>query len=201
MDFIHKSLSIVVGSLLMAIGINVFLVNHQLLDGGTFGMGLILHYLTDVPVGLVVIVLSLPVFVLAWFYRRDFFYNSVHGMLFSSFMIDMTYHQLREFGLYLDQNAFVSAILGGFFVGSGIGIMLHFDSSIGGTDLLCQMFANHAKLNPGLVIFILDFIIVCTGSIFVEDGSLILSCITVICVGTMTSLLSVKRKTQRVVAY
>jgi len=181
----------------MAIGINVFLVHHQLLDGGTFGMGLVLHYLTGVPVGLVVIVLSIPVFIIAWMYHRPFFYNSVHGMLFSSFMIDLTYHPLYGLGTYLDQNPIVSAVLGGLFVGSGIGLMLHFDSSIGGSDLLCQMVANRANLNPGIVIFFIDFIIVCTGSLFVKEGSLFLSCITVICVGTMTSLLSVKRKRPR----
>ncbi|WP_139311139.1 YitT family protein [Paenisporosarcina indica] len=201
MAILHKFIAVIIGSLLMAVGINVFLVNHQLLDGGTFGMGLILHYLTGAPVGLVVILLSIPVFFLAWFYHRPFFYNSLHGMLFSSFMIDLTYHPLRGFGIYLDQNPFVSAILGGLFVGSGIGIMLHFDASIGGTDLLCQMLANYAKLNPGIVIFIIDFIIVCIGSIFVEEGSILLSCITVICVGTMTSLLSVKRKNEKVYAY
>lgn len=194
---LHKSIAVLIGSFLMAVGINVFLVNHQLLDGGTFGMGLILHYLTGAPVGLVVILLSIPVFFLAWFFHRSFFYNSLHGMLFSSFMIDLTYHPLRGLGIYIDQNPFVSAVFGGLFVGSGIGIMLHFDASIGGTDLLCQMVANSAKLNPGVVIFVIDFIIVCTGSFFVKEGSLVLSCVTVICVGTMTSILSVKRKKKK----
>lgn len=185
----------------MAVGINVFLINHQLLDGGTFGIGLVLHYLTGVPVGLVVIALSIPVFIIAWIYHRPFFYNSLHGMLFSSFMIDLTYHPLRGLGIYLDPNSIISAVLGGLFVGSGIGLMLHFDSSIGGTDLLCQLVANSANLNPGVVIFVVDFIVVCTGSMFVEDGSLLLSCITVICVGTMTSLLSMKRKQVKVYAF
>ena len=178
----------------MSIGINAFLVNHQLLDGGTFGIGLILHYLTEFPVGMIVIVLSIPVFIFAWIYNRPFFYNSIHGMLFSSFMIDLTYHPLRNFGVFIDQNPLISAILGGLFVGSGIGVMLRFDSSIGGTDLLCQIAANRLKLNPGIVIFCVDFLVVWTGSYFVKDGSFLYSAITVMCVGLMTSVLTMKAK-------
>jgi uncharacterized membrane-anchored protein YitT (DUF2179 family) len=194
LPFIHKSISIIVGSLLMATGVNVFLINHELLDGGTFGMGLILHYLTGLQVGLMVITLSIPVLILAWFYNRSFLYNSIHGMLFSSFIVDLTYHPLRALGLILNQNPMTSAILGGLFVGAGIGLMLRFDTSIGGTDLLGQIIANYARINPGMVIFLIDMLIVFSGNFIITDSSFLLSGITVVCVGTMTSLISIKRK-------
>lgn len=198
MYFIHKTASILVGSLLMAIGVNVFLINHELLDGGTFGMGLILHYLTGLQVGMIVIMLSIPVLILAWFYKRDYLYNSVHGMLFSSFVVDLTYQQLRALGLLLNQNPIASAILGGIFVGSGIGLMLRYDTSIGGTDLLGQITADYLKMNPGIIIFVIDMIIVFSGSLLIADSSMLLSFITVICVGTMTSLISIKSKKRKV---
>lgn len=191
MPFIHKSISIIVGSLLMATGVNVFLINHELLDGGTFGMGLILHYLTGFQVGLMVLMLSIPVLILAWFYNRSFLYNSIHGMIFSSFIVDLTYHPLRALGFILDQNPMTSAILGGLFVGAGIGLMLRFDTSIGGTDLLGQIIASYAKINPGMVIFLIDVLIVFSGTFIITDSSFLLSFITVICVGTMTSLLTI----------
>ena len=180
------------GSLLMAIGVNVFLIIHELLDGGTFGMGLILHYLTGLQVGLMVITLSIPVLILSWFYNRSFLYNSIHGMLFSSFIVDLTYHPMRALGFILDQNPMASAILGGLFVGAGIGLMLRFEISIGGTDLLGQIIANYARINPGMVIFLIDLLIVFSGTFIITDSSFFLSVITVICVGTMTSLLTIK---------
>ncbi|MCZ8537696.1 YitT family protein [Paenisporosarcina quisquiliarum] len=200
MPFIHKTISILVGSLLMAIGVNVFLINHELLDGGTFGMGLILHYLTGMQVGLLVILLSIPVLILALFYNRSFLYNSIHGMLISSFIVDLTYHPLRVLGYILDQNPLGSAIMGGIFVGAGIGLMLRYDTSIGGTDLLGQIVANYLKINPGVIIFMIDFVIVFTGYYLIDDSSLVLSFITVICVGTMTSLIAMKRKKEKVPA-
>ena len=86
------------------------------------------------------------------------------------------------------------------FVGAGIGLMLRYDTSIGGTDLLGQIIANYLKINPGVIIFMIDFIIVFTGYFLIDDSSLVLSFITVICVGTMTSLLAMKSKKVKVPA-
>jgi uncharacterized membrane-anchored protein YitT (DUF2179 family) len=187
-----------IGSLFMAIGVNVFLIHNHLLDGGTFGIGLILHYLLGIQVGLVAIIISIPVFVFAWFHNRTFFYNSLHGMLFSSFIIDFSFHPLRTLGNSFNQDPMVSAILGGILVGSGIGLMLRFDTSIGGTDLLGQIIANYANINPGVVIFLIDLCIVTIGSLIISGGSIVLSIITVTFVGTTTSLLSIKRKKYKV---
>lgn len=181
---------IVIGSMLVAAGVNVFLIHHQLLDGGTFGVGLILHYLTGVKVGLVAIILSLPMFSFVWFYNRTFFFNSLHGMLFSSFLIDLSYHPLVNFGDSFDQNPMISSVIGGVLIGSGIGLMLRFETSIGGTDLLGQIVANYAHINPGIVIFLIDLVIIFIGAVFIKDSSLFHSLITVICVGMMTSLIS-----------
>ncbi|OLN22440.1 hypothetical protein BTO30_08995 [Domibacillus antri] len=193
MPFVHKTISIIIGSLFVGIGVNVFLVPYELLDGGTIGVGLILHYLTGMKIGFVVIMMSIPIFILSWFYNRPYFYNSLHGMMFSSLIIDVLYpmHTLGD-ELYLAP--LTNAVLGGIFVGSGIGIMLRYETSIGGTDLFGQMVAKHLKANPGVIIFFIDIIIICTGSIVFSIGSLYLCCITVICVGVMTSLFSLKKK-------
>ena len=171
MFFIHETTSILIGSFFVAIGVNVFLVPYGLLDGGSIGIGLILHYLTGVQVGLIVIFMSAPIFIFAWYYNRSFFYNSLHGMLFSSLMIDVLY-PLHSISSYLNQDPLTSTVIGGIMVGSGIRLMLRFDTSVGGTDLLGLMFAKDANLNPGIVIFSMDFFIVFAGSLILSKGSL-----------------------------
>lgn len=107
-------------------------------------------------------------------------------------MIDLLYpwHSISS---NLNQDPLTSAVIGGILVGSGIGLMLRFKTSVGGTDLIGLLFANHANLNPGIVIFIMDFFIVITGSLIVPNGSLLLSFTTVITVGITTSLISRKK--------
>ena len=82
----EKAMAIFFGSLLLGIGINGFLVPHHLLDGGIIGIGLIIHYYYGWPTGLTMIILSIPLYCLAWFYDRQFFYNSLHGLIFSSLL-------------------------------------------------------------------------------------------------------------------
>lgn len=71
--FLKKSLIILVGSILIGIGINFFIVPFHLLDGGAIGISLILHYLFGIRVGIAIIFISLPIFFMAWMNYRAFF--------------------------------------------------------------------------------------------------------------------------------
>ncbi|MFC0273522.1 YitT family protein [Metabacillus herbersteinensis] len=184
MFFIRKGLVIVIGSLLLAMGINFFLVPYRVLDGGIIGIGLIVKYLWGVNAGFAIIILSVPIFILAWFKYKDYFYNSLHGMLVSSILIDV----VKPFDALLPIDAALSSILGGLFVGLGIGIMLKFRTSTGGTDLLAQFLSDKTGVNVGILIFIIDFIVIIMGGFLFSTETLLLSIITILTVGLTTSL-------------
>ena len=183
---LRKLISICIGSTLLAIGINGFLVPHQLLDGGIIGIGLIIKYLWNIKVGLSIILFSIPLYIVAWFYYRPFFYNSLHGLLISSLMIDI----LSVLRGQITFEPMTSSIIGGIFVGAGIGIMLREETSTGGTDLLAQFLSEITKLNVGIIIFIIDVIIVTGGSLIVGTGSFLYSMLVVTVVGLVTSVLT-----------
>lgn len=186
--FIKKSLIIVIGSILVAIGINFFLVPFHLLDGGGIGLGLIIHYLFDVKVGLAIIFISAPIFLVAWVNYRSFFYNGIHGMLISSLIIDIFY-PFHILGAKIIPNGIVGALCGGILVGLGIGLMLQWDTTICGTDLLAQIVSRLVKVNAGICIFLIDYFVVLLGSIIVDSVSIFHSSLTVITVGITTSLM------------
>jgi len=183
---LRKLFSIFIGSVLLGIGINVFLVPHQLLDGGIIGIGLIIKYLWNIKVGLSIILLSIPLYIIAWFYYRPFFYNSLHGLLVSSFMIDF----LSDLRGKIVVEPMIGSIIGGVFVGAGIGIMLREETSTGGTDLLAQFISEVTKLNVGVIIFFIDIIIVICGSLVIGSKSFLYSVIVVTVVGIVTSALT-----------
>ena len=188
MYFFHKTLIILVGSVLVGIGINFFLVPFHLLDGGGIGIGLIMHYLWNIKVGIAIMCISLPIFLIAWMHYRSFFYNGIHGLLFSSVVIDFLY-PLHTAGEKFVANGIIGAICGGVFVGLGVGLMLRVETSIGGTDLLAQMISKFLRVNPGLCILTFDFMVVVVGSVVVDTVSLFRSCLTVISVGITTSII------------
>jgi uncharacterized membrane-anchored protein YitT (DUF2179 family) len=195
---IQKALTIFIGSLLIAIGVNVFLVPFELLDGGALGISLIFHYALDVKVGLTFLSVSIPIFIIAWKYYRLFFYNGIHGMLLSSLIIDLLY-PLHMIGRELVTVPLVSAICGGIVIGAGIGIMLRLDITVGGTDLLAQMIAKKLTMNPGYMIFCADILIVTVGSMLIPSIKLVLSFTTVFFAGlTMSLIVSKTRKVKGV---
>ncbi len=159
------------------------------------GISLIFHYILDVKVGMTFLLISIPIFVLAWIFYRSFFYNGIHGMLFSSLIIDIFY-PLQIIGRETVLSPLVSAVCGGILIGSGVGIMLHHDISIGGTDLLAQMIAKKLTINPGIMILIIDLLIVSVGSYLIQSVHLLLSVTTVLFVGLTTSVIvSISPKT------
>ncbi|MET0959414.1 MAG: YitT family protein [Psychrobacillus psychrotolerans] len=188
MHLIKKGLVILVGSVFIALGINLFLIPYKVLDGGIIGIALILNYLWALKPGLMIILFSIPVFIFAWFNYREYFYNSLHGMIISSFLIDI----LQPLIGFIHIEAIYSSILGGVFVGAGIGLMLRFKTSTGGTDLVAQLLSVKTGVNVGILIFIIDSIVVLCGGLLLSVDTLLLSIITIFFVGVTTSFITRK---------
>lgn len=185
-----KVLAILVGSILLGVGVNGFLVPHHLLDGGMIGISLIMHYFYGWPTGLTMIFLSIPLYLLAWILERKYFFHSLHGLLVSSLSIDLFVPVER--GIHL--GILPSAIIGGILVGCGIGLMLRYETSTGGMDLLAQLIHKFFPLNVGILIFLIDGVVVLSGLKVIGMEKFIYSLLTITCVGLMTSLCVIKRE-------
>ncbi|QOY37761.1 YitT family protein [Anaerobacillus isosaccharinicus] len=179
-----KLLAILAGSFIISLGINNFFVPFHILDGGMIGLGLILHYLYEINVGVAILLLSIPIYCGAWFWYREFFYNSIIGFVISALFIDL--FQWLTFTVD-DLSPLIAAIIGGTLLGVGVGIMFLYDISTGGLDLLAQMIADFFKMNVGIFIFIIDLIVVFAGISVITFDEMILSTIAVAATGVATT--------------
>lgn len=109
----RKHVIIVIGSFLIAMGTNFFLVPHKVLDGGVIGIALIANYVFDLHIGFVIILCSIPMFIAAWMLNREIFYNSLSGMLISSFVIDLLSPLQTDFLRFFAPHVIISAPIGG----------------------------------------------------------------------------------------
>ncbi|WP_342567973.1 YitT family protein [Psychrobacillus sp. FSL K6-4046] len=188
MYLFKKGLVIIFGSIFIALGINMFLVPYEILDGGVIGIGLILNYLWGFKTGATIIFFSIPIFVIAWFKYREYFYNSLHGMIISSFFIDL----LKPFSTIVVFDSVPSAIVGGSMVGIGIGFMLRYRTSTGGTDLIAQFISAKTGVNVGINIFVIDSLVLVVGGLLLSMDSFLLSIMTILSVAMTTSLIARK---------
>jgi len=172
----------VIGSILLGIGINGFLVPHHLLEGGIIGIALILHYYFDFHAGLLSALLSIPLVLYAWVKDRAQFHGSVYGMIVTAIFIDL--FAPYQFSLPI----WLSAILGGAICGIGVGLMLRYKTSTGGTDLIAYFISKATLLNVGLLIAIMDVFIVLLGYQTLGLQSVVYSAITILVAGYLASI-------------
>ncbi|WP_343043398.1 YitT family protein [Paenibacillus tengchongensis] len=185
-----KLVIILAGSLLIAAATNFLLVPYKILDGGIIGIALIINYLSGTSIGLAVLLCSLPVFLIAWYKERGLFYSSVLGLIASSALIELLSPLQFYFLYYIELGSVSSAIIGGFLMGTGLGLMLRFKASTGGTDLLAKLIKRYVPLNVGLIIFLTDAVIIGTGGLLISKETFLHSLLTIFSGGVATGLLT-----------
>ena len=81
---------IITGALTMALGISVFLLPNQSSSGGFSGIATIFYYFLNIPMGITILVLNIPLFIFAFFkIGRKFFLRAIFGTILLSIFIDL----------------------------------------------------------------------------------------------------------------
>ena len=150
----------------MAVSTALFLLPNQLSTGGISGISTILYYLCNYPVGLTMLLINVPLFVIAMVkVNKRLFFKSILGTVLLSVFID-----LLEKLLPITNDRFLACIYGGIIMGIGTAIILKAGASTGGTDLLSYVIrAYNNKFKSSRVIIIADTIIIFFNIIFFRE--------------------------------
>ncbi|MGZ4160681.1 MAG: YitT family protein [Neobacillus sp.] len=181
----QKLIATLIGSLLLGIGINGFLVPNHLIDGGIIGIALIFHYYFEFQTGMIMLILSLPICIFASINKRGYFFSSIQGLLISSLIIDLLSPLSTQFSV----SHLMGALIGGILIGTGVALMLQYETSTGGTDLLAKIISKATSLDIAIVIIIIDGLIVVAGFAVLELESFLYSCLAIVIIGLTTSFL------------
>lgn len=152
-----RALGIVLGCLISSSSINLFLIPNHLLSGGLAGIGIIIYFMTGLPVGAQILVYNMPLFFAA--YRtlgREYIVDVIFGTVVFSIGLDAT-HFLNAYAPVDDP--MLGAIFGGVFNGIGYGIIFRMNGSSGGLDIVAAIIKKYYSFNMGGVIFGINCII------------------------------------------
>ncbi|SFC36005.1 Uncharacterised 5xTM membrane BCR, YitT family COG1284 [Bacillus sp. OV322] len=183
---IRKICIALLSSIFIGVGLNGFVIPYHLLNGGIWGVSLILHYVMNYNVALVFICLNAPIFLAASFYDKSYFVNGMAGVVISSTVIDL----LKPFQTLIHLPVLYSVLIGGTLIGIGVGCMLKEHISPGGMDLLALIMAKVFSVNVGIIILVIDAVIILTGILILKDASLLYSMLIIGIVGTMASIIT-----------
>ncbi len=149
-------LGILAGSVILAVGMNMFMVPNMLAPGGVSGLSVFFYHILGIPVGLTIIVLNVPLFIIGYFVLgARVVIQSVLGTFLFSLAVEITAPLLPP----ATDDLLLAAVYGGLVMGIGVGLVFRYRSSTGGTALLSLILAKTAGISPGQALLWGDLVV------------------------------------------
>ncbi len=164
---VWKVFVIVLGAFLFGFVFQAFLLPNQIVSGGVTGIAMIINAFTHWPIGLMVIVMNIPLFLIAWrHFGLDFLLGSLLGMGLSSAFVDL----FALTGLVLTNEPMLASIIGGVLKGTALGMIYYYGASTGGIDIAAKLVRQrYSQLNFGTVVLIMDVAIILGYALIVKN--------------------------------
>ena len=146
---------ILTGGFITAAAINIFLVPFKLLSAGVTGIAMLLHYfLPSLSIGLTMLILNVPIFILGWLYiDRRFTFWSLYGMGVLAISLDLT----ASWAAWNPANdLYMALIIGGLLAGVGMGVTFRARGSMGGTDIIAAILRKKYSTSIGSAQFMMN---------------------------------------------
>jgi uncharacterized membrane-anchored protein YitT (DUF2179 family) len=157
-----RLLYIFCGASLVGVSLQLLLVKNSVIDGGIVGLSIILFHITGIEIGLFLLLLNIPFFILGYSYLgRRFLILS----LFAITVLSLVTHFFEQFPS-LTENPFIVTVLGGITLGLGVGIVIRFGGSLDGTEVLAILLSKRTTYSIGQIVMFFNIFIL-GSSIFI----------------------------------
>lgn len=161
---LKDNILIVLGALSMAFGIVFFLLPNSITTGGTPGMGILIHHITGLSIGMIVFLINLPLIIWgAKVLGKGFAFKTIWVTFLIATLIDLFSYFFK--GIVLTDEILLASIFGGVLIGIGLGLIFKAGASAGGFTIVAKVLQS-PYIKPANIILATDVIIVLS-SIFV----------------------------------
>lgn len=170
------------GCAVYSVALNCFIEPNSLVIGGFSGLAIIIKHLFGFPVGALIAVLNIPLFIIGYkLIGKSFIVKSAIATALMSVLIDLSAPYLPHF----KGDTVLAALAGG--VSSGIGLALIFirGASTGGTDIIAKLVSLKFKhISVGRVIMVADGLVIALSAIIYKSAQSVLYSVVMIFVST-----------------
>jgi len=144
------------GTFIIAIGVNTFVLASNLGEGGTVGISLNLKYTLGLSPALTTLIINMILIIVGWKYlsKTTAVYTLV-TVVASSLFLGIT----EPLKLNLESD-FINTIFSGVLIGIGTGFVISARSTLGGTSVIAKIINKYSEIKTSQALFILDSLIV-----------------------------------------
>ncbi|MBN1467253.1 MAG: YitT family protein [Fusobacteriaceae bacterium] len=158
-------LIITLGLIIAAAGIRVFLVPAKIAAGGVSGISVILYHKFKIQVGWSMLVMNIPLFLLGLKnFGKGYGLKTLYGTVALSFFVEIIDYLFPHIDTLIDYskggNMLLAPIYGGVVTGLGIGLVMKYGGSTGGTDIVAQVLSKYTKIPTGYAMMTVDSLVI-----------------------------------------
>ena len=177
-------LGVMVGAVIMSAGFVLFTNPYKIIPGGVYGLGRVFHYLVpSIQTGTFGLMMDIPLMIIGLIvFGKTFGAKKVFSALATPSVMyvksklvgenpDVCTSFISPFFNFSD-NLLVAAIFGGVLIGAGVGIIVKFGATSGGTDIISMLLSKFMKMKFSTAMFIVESSVVVIGMIILRDWSM-----------------------------
>jgi uncharacterized membrane-anchored protein YitT (DUF2179 family) len=161
---LYRYLSIIIGGVLVALGLEAFLIPNGFIDGGVTGISIILSTFIPIPVGIFIAILNVPFVIVAWakLGSRAALKTAVGVASLATSAI-----LLHHMDPWTD-NFILALGYGGLLLGLGIGLALRQGGALDGTESLASIISSNSRFSIDQLILAVNVLIFTVAGLLLE---------------------------------
>jgi uncharacterized membrane-anchored protein YitT (DUF2179 family) len=166
---IKRATAIFIGAVLMAVGLEIFLVPNKVIDGGITGISIMLSHITGFRLGIFIFLLNLPFFFMGYKQiGKTFAISTLFGITVLSIFTSL-FHPIPAF----TEDILLATIFGGMILGTGVGLVIRYGGALDGTEILAILINKKLPFSVGeIIMFFNIFILGAAGFVFTWDRAM-----------------------------
>lgn len=159
----HRVVMLMLGAVLMAVALEIFLVPNQIIDGGITGISIMLSKIFHIKLGILLTLLNLPFLIIGYKQiGKTFALSTLFAVIVMS-IGTVLLHPVKP----LTVEPLLAAVFGGTILGVGVGIVVRYGGSLDGTEIVSILVSKRLPFSVGeFVMFINLFILTSAGFVF-----------------------------------
>ena len=160
-QYVKKYIYIFIGSIITAIGLEIFLIPNNIIDGGVVGISIMLSAITGLPFGAFLILINLPFLYLGYKHiGKAFAIATTFAVISLSFWSSVFLPVLPVTNDY-----FLAAVFGGIITGTGVGLIIRNGGSLDGTEIVAILTDKKTVFSVGEIVMFINLFILSSASL------------------------------------
>lgn len=153
---VESYLFLLIGAFIEAVGLEMFLIPNNMVDGGTIGISIMLSYITHINLGTIILCINaFFVYMALQSLGKEFVIKMIYATLMLGMSVNFVHYNLSP----ATNDLLLTTVFGGMCLGVGVGLILRNSAATDGTEILSIRISKKTGFSVGEIIMFFNVFI------------------------------------------